>query len=62
MGNTKSLKMKKKQISIPVYTDEESKKTIEDGAKAVSLNVSAFCRTAAYREAIKVLKEKGGNS
>jgi len=52
--------MGKKQLSIPVYTDEESKKTIEAGAKAVSLNVSAFCRTASYREARKILKENSG--
>lgn len=62
MSKTIGSTTKKKQITIPVYTDEESKRVIEMGAKAVSLNVSAFCRTAAFKEARRILKENSGGS
>lgn len=56
-GLTMDKTPKKKVEGISIYTDEESKKVIEAGAKAISLNVSAFCRTSAFREATKILKE-----
>ncbi len=57
MGLTNNSARREVPVSISIYTDEESKKTIEAGAKSISLNVSAFCRTVAFREAKRILKE-----
>ena len=46
-----------KHKSISMYTDEESKKIIEDASKLIGLDKSAFCRMSSLEKARKVIKE-----